>query len=278
MRDWVGRWGGFGLIVAGWLLLTGLIPSAAGPADVVREALGGQPQPPAAVPGRPPTLPLLPASARQGPLGEATRVTHGAHAGHGSQATPATPAAAPASPTAAPAAEAAPETAPEVAPEGAAVDAPPAPGGDAPPPAPGTDRIAIPRIGVDARVVDVGLLPSGEMETAANAAGRLAFSAQAGEAGNAVIAGHNDIDGEVFRRLPELRQGDEILLQRGDRTFRYLVVVRTIVREQGATVQQRYETARGMDPTEGPTTTLISCYPDRVDTHRVIVHAVMVAG
>jgi len=143
---------------------------------------------------------------------------------------------------------------------------------------PGTDGIAIPRIGVDARVVDVGLLASGEMETTANGAGRLAFSAQAGEAGNAVIAGHNDIDGEVFRRLPELRQGDEIFLRRGDSTYRYVVVVRTIVREQGATAQQRYENARWMDPTDGPTATLISCYPYRVDTHRVIVHAVMVAG
>jgi sortase A len=276
MRDWVGRWGGFGLIFAGWLLLTGLIPSAAGPADVVREAIGGQPQPPAAVPGRPPTLPLLPASPRQGPLGEATQGTHGAHAGHGGQTAPATPSAVPATPAAVPATETAPEAGPEVPPQDSAVEAPPAPGGDAPPS--GTERIAIPRIGVDARVVDVGLLPSGEMETAAHAAGRLAFSAQAGEAGNAVIAGHNDIDGEVFRRLPELRQGDEILLQRGDRTFRYLVVVRTIVREQGATAQQRYENARWMDPTEGPTATLISCYPYRVDTHRVIVHAVMVAG
>ena len=40
----------------------------------------------------------------------------------------------------------------------------------------------------------------------------------------------------------------------------------------------RVENARWMDPTDGPTATLISCYPYRVDTHRVIVHAVMVAG
>src|SRR5918992_411034 len=148
MRDWMGRWGGFGLIFAGWLLLTGLIPSAAGPADVVREALGGKPQPPTSIPGRAPALPLLPGGPRQGPLGEVPAGGHGAHGAHGAHGTQAaaTPAAAPATP----------------APE----------------------RIVIPRIGVDARVVDVGLLPSGEMETAANAAGRLAFSAQAGEAGN----------------------------------------------------------------------------------------------
>jgi sortase A len=260
MRDWMSRWGGFGLIFAGWLLLTGLIPSAAGPADVVREALGGQPRPPGAATGRPPALPLLPSSPRQSPLGEVAPTIPSP-----------VPAEAPAPPP--PAAEASPEP----------VDAPGTAPAEAPAPAetaqrPGTDGIAIPRIGVDARVVDVGLLASGEMETTANGAGRLAFSAQAGEAGNAVIAGHNDIDGEVFRRLPELRPGDEIFLRRGDSTYRYVVVVRTIVREQGATAQQRYENARWMDPTDGPTATLISCYPYRVDTHRVIVHAVLVAG
>ena len=260
------RWGGFGLIFAGWLLLTGLIPSAAGPADVVREALGGQPRPPGAHPGappgaaagRPPALPLLPSSPRQSPLGEVAPTIPSP-----------VPAPAPAPPP--PAVDAIPEP----------VDAPGTAPAEAPAETaqlPGTDGIAIPRIGVDARVVDVGLLASGEMETTANGAGRLAFSAQAGEAGNAVIAGHNDIDGEVFRRLPELRQGDEIFLRRGDSTYRYVVVVRTIVREQGATAQQRYENARWMDPTDGPTATLISCYPYRVDTHRVIVHAVMVAG
>src|SRR4051812_13197263 len=92
MRDWVGRWAGFGLIFAGWLLLTGLIPSAAGPADVVREALGGQPGLPGAAAGRPPALPLLPSSPRQSPLGQ---VAPGAHAGHGTQSAAATPAAGP---------------------------------------------------------------------------------------------------------------------------------------------------------------------------------------
>src|SRR5262249_694501 len=123
----------------------------------------------------------------------------------------------------------------------------------------------------------VGMLPNGEMDTAANAAGRLAFSAQAGEAGNAVIAGHNDIDGEVFRRLPELRQGDEILPSRGNNTFRDLGGGGPVLRRQGPTAQQPYENARWMAPTEGPPPALTSCYPYRVDTHRVIVHAVMVA-
>jgi sortase A len=261
MEDWRSRAGGFGLILAGWLLLTGLIPSAAGPADA---GLGIQVAAPpagalasrAAPPGR------LISSPRRGPFG-----LFGEPPPVPTVLVP-TPTALPATP------EPAPTSAPdaEVAPEPEPVQ--PAPE----PPLPPTDRIAIPRIALDAKVIDVGLRQGGEMDTAAYAAGRLSFSAQAGEAGNAVIAGHNDIDGEVFRRLPELRPGDDLLLYRGDTVYRYVVVVRTIVRESGASPQQRYENARWMEPTEGPTTTLISCYPYRVDTHRVIVHAVMVEG
>ena len=269
MHDWLSRFGGFGLIFAGWLLLTGLIPSAAGPADALRGAPLAAP-PMVAPPGAP-APPRLISSSRQGPL-EALGLL-GQPPAPAPTAIPATAIATAvptAAPTAAPVVEATLEAEPALAPEE------PAPAPAAPPA--GTDRIVLPRIGVDVGVVDVGLRPSGEMDTASFAAGRLALSAQAGEAGNAVIAGHNDVEGEVFRRLPELRPGDDVILYRGDRRYRYAVVVRTIVREEGAAPQQRYENARWMEPTEGATTTLITCYPYRVDTHRVIVHAVMVEG
>src|SRR5205823_5278719 len=60
-------------------------------------------------------------------------------------------------------------------------------------PPPPTDRLVIPRIKLDTKVLDVGVLPSGVMDTAAYAAGRLTASAEAGEAGNMVLAGHDDI-------------------------------------------------------------------------------------
>jgi sortase A len=126
-------------------------------------------------------------------------------------------------------------------------------------------------------VIEVGVLPNGEMETAAHAVGRLNFSADAGDAGNVVLAGHNDILGEVFRRLPELQVGDELELFRGATPFRYRVEGKTIVREEGATEAQRRENARWMEPTDEPLATLISCYPYRVDTHRVIVRARLVS-
>ena len=269
MHDWLSRFGGFGLIFAGWLLLTGLIPSAAGPADALRGApLAAPPMvaPPGAACPSPADLQLPP-----GPPGSVGAPGPAA----GALRPPPPPISPPPSP---------PPSAPPLRrwwrrrskPSRRLAPEEPAPAPAALPP--GTDRIALPRIGVDVSVVDVGLRPSGEMETASFAAGRLALSAQAGEAGNAVIAGHNDVEGEVFRRLPEMRPGDDVILYRGDRRYRYTVVVRTIVREEGAAPQQRYENARWMEPTEGATTTLISCYPYRVDTHRVIVHAVMVEG
>src|SRR5918994_4609581 len=111
------------------------------------------------------------------------------------------------------------------------------------------------------------------METAAYGVGRLTFGADAGETGNVVLAGHNDILGEVFRRLPELQVGDELSLYRGAEVFRYRVEGKTIVREQGASEAQRRENARWMEHTDDPVATLISCYPYRVDTHRYIVRA-----
>jgi sortase A len=272
MIDWLRRFGSYALIFGGVVLLTSIIPSAAGPAD----ALAGEG--PVAVPaseiaaGRGDGLgALLIGSPRRGPLpslqGPGDPIPEPTTGGSPSAAIAVPSAAATAQATAA---------AGSLAPTAAPTAVPPEPTAAPAPPLPPTSRIVIPRIGVDAKVVDVGVLPSGEMETAAFAAGRLTFGADAGEAGNAVIAGHNDIEGEVFRRLPELKAGDEVVLYRGEQPFRYRVELRTIVREDGATPAQRLENAQWMAPTEDATCTLVTCYPYRVDTHRVIVRARLV--
>jgi sortase A len=248
MRTWLAQYGGYALILGGFLLFSTTLRSAAGPADVASSGVG-----PGVAPGGGlvtlgglpwPGLRLIGNPRRPPPAGGV-----------------AVPTVAPL-PTPAPPVVEPPATTEEVA---------------APPPLPTTERIVIPKIAVDAKVVDVGVRPTGEMETAAYAAGRLLYSAQAGEPGNAVIAGHNDIEGEVFRRLPELQVGDELALFRGDAEFRYRVAGRAIVREDGATQAQRRENARWMEPTEEPAVTLISCYPYRVDTHRIIVRAHLIA-
>lgn len=262
MIAWLTQYAGYLLIAAGALLFTSLIPSAAGPADIAAV----QPQvtaPVSAASGQSTTTPRLIAGPRGGATspGAATLPTPIA------TAEPASPASATSLPSGRDAANAT---------SASVVTPPEATALPSLPFIPSTDRVVIPRIGLDTKVVEVGVLPSGEMATAAFAAGRLNFSAQAGDAGNSVIAGHNDIDGEVFRRLPELRVGDELTLFRGEQPFRYRVQIRTIVREDGATEAQRRENARWMDPTDVAAATLISCYPYRVDTHRLIIRALLV--
>ncbi len=249
----VGRYAGHALIFAGLALFTVLIRSAAGPAD--------------ALPGMQGIL------SRPG-IGALTQPQPGAML----IANPRTAAVAGVV-TAPPAATT--EPAPELTVEPTIEPAAPPPAEVQLPaevaPLPPTDRLVIPRIKLDTKVLDVGVMPSGEMETAAYAAGRLVTSAQAGEAGNMVIAGHDDILGEVFRWLPEVQVGDQFTVYRGDQEFTYRVEIRTIVREDGATVAQRRENAKWMEPVDEPVATLISCYPYRVDTHRIIVRARLVA-
>lgn len=47
-----------------------------------------------------------------------------------------------------------------------------------------------------------------------------------GESGNSVISGHRDT---FFRHLNDLQTGDEVLIQRGGKTFHYKVTGKRVV-------------------------------------------------
>lgn len=87
-------------------------------------------------------------------------------------------------------------------------------------------------------------------------------SASPGEAGNVVLSAHNDIYGELFRFLDQLRPGDEIVLSTATQDFSYRVTGWRIVEPTEVDV---------MAPTTRPTVTLISCYPYMVDDQRIVV-------
>lgn len=123
-------------------------------------------------------------------------------------------------------------------------------------------RIIVPAIGVDAPVVE-----GDDWESLKKGAGHYIGSANPGERGNAVISAHNDIYGEIFRRLPELSVGDELTLQTPSTSYTYVVEQTRIVAPTEVSV---------MDGTSTPVLTLISCYPYRVDTHRIVVIASLV--
>lgn len=129
-------------------------------------------------------------------------------------------------------------------------------------PTPGPEqarRIQIPAISVDSPIVQ-----GDDWEQLKKGVGQHIGSGQPGQPGNLVLSAHNDIFGEIFRYLDRLQPGDEIIVSTEVRTYTY------VVRE----IQQVDPTdVHVMDPTDFPATTLISCYPYRVNTHRIVVFA-----
>jgi sortase A len=131
-----------------------------------------------------------------------------------------------------------------------------------PVPTPGPEqavRIQIPAIGVDAPVVE-----GDDWESLKQGAGHHIGSANPGERGNCVISAHNDIFGEIFRDLPDLDLGNEILVHTASQVYRYEVTQKRIIQPTEVSV---------MAPTSSPVLTLISCYPYGIDTHRIVVIA-----
>ena len=141
-------------------------------------------------------------------------------------------------------------------------------------------RIAAPTIGMDSKVLEVGwrTFKQGnqwfsEWETADYAVGFHKLSALLGRPGNTVFSGHNNIKGEVFRNLVDLNVGDPISVWADDREYKYIVTDKFIVREVGASMEQRIANAKWISPTEDERITLVSCWPYWTNTHRVVVIA-----
>jgi len=133
-----------------------------------------------------------------------------------------------------------------------------------PVPTPGPEqaqRIVIPSLGVDAPVIE-----GDDPESLKKGAGHHIGSANPGERGNCVISAHNDIYGEIFRYLPDMKVGDEIRVHTQTRMYRYVVEQTRIIEEDDVSV---------MASTHTPVLTLISCYPYKVDTHRIVVIAAL---
>jgi len=124
-------------------------------------------------------------------------------------------------------------------------------------------RILIPRIGVDTATTMLAVV-GGAWQVPSYAAGYLAGSAWPGQVGNEALTGHDDTDGAVFRRLGDLRAGDEVRVYAGAHAYRYRVTALRVVPPTAIDV---------LRPTHGATLTLITCTPYLVDTNRLVVRA-----
>ncbi len=113
-----------------------------------------------------------------------------------------------------------------------------------------------------------------EWDVADYAVGHHDSSADPGEGGNIVLAGHDDWHGEVFRDLHNVKKGDEIVVITADgETHRYRVSDILLPRIVGLSINEQIEIGKLIEPTAGERLTLVTCWPYGVDDHRLIVIA-----
>lgn len=147
------------------------------------------------------------------------------------------------------------------------------------------DRIAIPVIELDAqimpssyRLITVDGTQFQQWEAPNDfAAGWQTNSAPLGVPGNTVLDGHHNVFGEVFGRLVDLNPGDLIQVYSGDVVIRYEITNKMILPEKGENLSVRIENARWLLPSSDERLTLVTCWPQWTNTHRLIVVAKPVA-
>jgi len=131
--------------------------------------------------------------------------------------------------------------------------------------------LSIPKLGIkNAPIFDRGVDGGGNMQIAKGyAITHYAYSSPIG-AGNAVLYGHDDIEGSVFGRLKDLQAGDEVdVTAPGGSPVSYRVTVRSIVAPTAVQILQATNDVR---------LTLFTCWPNWVDTQRVVVTAMPASG
>ncbi|MBO9372779.1 MAG: sortase [Chloroflexus sp.] len=150
------------------------------------------------------------------------------------------------------------------------------------------ERLVIPKIKVDSKVIEVGwetVEENGQLisvwQVAEFAVGQHRGSANPGEGGNIVLAGHVGGYGRVFKDLFYLQPGDEVIVYSRGQPYRYIVHERIIVDEEGVPAEQRLANARYIAPTGYEVVTMITCWPpsgpDKFK-QRVIVRALPAAS
>jgi LPXTG-site transpeptidase (sortase) family protein len=134
-------------------------------------------------------------------------------------------------------------------------------------------RVVIPTIGVDSKVIQLGtkLDRRGQIawETAPFAIGQHKGLAGPGQNGNMVLSGHisSPNEGAIFHHLPELKVGEGVIVATEERQYLYRVVdVKTVTPDK----------VEVLDQTPDPTATLITCVPDGIYSHRLVVTARLV--
>ena len=139
--------------------------------------------------------------------------------------------------------------------------------------------IQIPAIKVKAPVIAVGpgkKVGKSSVEWSSPNKGQVGwhnYSGRMGETKNMVLNGHNNIQGAVFRKLYTLQVGDLITVSSASYTRVYQVQEVLKLLERGVSYEQRVQNAQYIQPMNDDRLTLVSCWPETSNTHRIIVIA-----
>ena len=131
-------------------------------------------------------------------------------------------------------------------------------------PTPGPQQAA--RIQIPAIKVDHPVVQGDGWEQLKKGVGQHSGSPNPGVKGNLVLSAHNDVFGQIFRDLDQLKPGDLMILSTNQRTYTYVIR------------QTRFVTPTQVEvlaPTNETIVSLISCYPYMVDNKRIVVTAVL---
>ena len=112
------------------------------------------------------------------------------------------------------------------------------------PPADELTRLTIPKIGLDAVIVE-----GTSYRQLKIAPGHIKGTSVPGESGNAVISAHRDT---FFRHIYELQKGDDVLVRRSGRVYRFEVTGKKVIGPDDVSI---------LKPTPDTELTLLTCYP-----------------
>ena len=121
-------------------------------------------------------------------------------------------------------------------------------------------RLTIPKLNVDQTIVQ-----GADWEALKQGVGQVLNGYNpSDEQGNVALVAHNDIYGELFRDLDQLEAGDQFQVQTREKVYLYEVTHYEVVDPTDVHVLNSVGEAKAV---------LISCYPYRVNTQRIVVHA-----
>lgn len=147
------------------------------------------------------------------------------------------------------------------------------------------DRIIIERINLDAsiKVAESANVTIGGKEVLQYlvpeefAVGWHEGTAPLGVVGNTVLSGHHNAYGKVFEHLIDLKVGDTLKIASGEKEFEYVIANKMILPEKDQPIDVRLDNGRWILPSKDERVTLVTCWPEHTNSHRLVLVAVPVA-